>query len=114
MIHYRAVAQSDFGTLTGADQTLTTATPAPTVGTVAVAGVKVHGTTVAVKLTCSDAPCLLTLKLTAHGRHHRLVNIGATSVTLNPGQTETVPVSCIPYRGLFTRTRATDRASSAG
>lgn len=93
VIHYRAVAQSDFGTLTGADQTLTTATPAPTVGTLTVGGVQVHGKTVAVKLTCSHAPCQVTLKLTARGRHHRLVNAGATTVTLQPGTSQLVRVA---------------------
>ena len=88
-IHYRAVASSDFGTFTGADQTLTTGsnpTP-PAHGTVTVGHAKVNGSTVAVRVTCSGAPCKVTVKLTARNQHHKQVGVGSTSVTLAAGQT---------------------------
>ncbi len=94
-VHYRAVAQTDFGTFTGADQTLTTnptPPPPPANGTVTVGHAKVNGNTVAVRITCSGAPCKLTLKLTARGLHHKQVGVGSTSVTLAAGQTETVRI----------------------
>ena len=96
-IHYHAVASTDFGTFTGADQTLTTtptppappAPPAPPViGTVTVGHAKVHGTDVAVKLTCAGGSCRVTMKLTARGRYHSRVNVGSARVTLAAGQTE--------------------------
>jgi hypothetical protein len=92
-IHYRAVASTDFGTFTGADQTLTTTTPAPVVGVATVGHAKVHGKTVAVKITCSNAPCTVTLKLTAIGRHHHRVGVGSTTLTLAAGQTRIARVS---------------------
>jgi hypothetical protein len=94
-IHYRAVAQTDSGTFTGADQTLTTAPTPPTPpvnGTVTVRHAKADGKAVAVKITCANAPCNLTLRLTALGRHHRPVGIGSTSVALAVGQTKIVRV----------------------
>ena len=93
-IHYRAVASSDFGTFTGADQTLTTGsnpTP-PAHGTVTVGHAKVNGSTVAVKVTCSGAPCKLTVKLTARNQHHKQVGVGSTSVTLAAGQSTIVRI----------------------
>jgi hypothetical protein len=98
-VHYRGVASTDFGTFTGADQTLTTTpnpTPNPTppaIGTLTVGHAKVQGTTVSVKLTCAGGPCQVTLTLTARGRHHNQVGVGSTSVTLAAGQTEVVRVS---------------------
>ena len=96
VIHYRAVAQTDFGTLTGADQTLTTTQPAPPPppvnGTVTVGHAQVQGKTVAIRITCANAPCNVTIKLTAQGKHHRTVGVGSTRVTLAAGQTETVRV----------------------
>ncbi|HJS93602.1 MAG TPA: hypothetical protein VJ741_05020 [Solirubrobacteraceae bacterium] len=97
-VHYRAVASSDFGTFAGADQTLTTSSvtttpPPPAHGTVTVGHAKVNGKTVAVRITCGNAPCKVTLKLTAHGRHHRRVGVGSTTVTLNAGQTRIVRIS---------------------
>jgi hypothetical protein len=53
----------------------------------------VNGKTVAVRITCSGAPCQLTLKLTAQGRHHHQVGVGSTTVTLQPGQTRVVRIS---------------------
>jgi hypothetical protein len=95
-VHYRAVASSDFGTFAGADQTLTTGsvtTPPPAVGVVTVGHAKVSGKTVAVKVTCTNAPCKLTLKLTAQGRHHHRVGVGSKTVTLSAGQTRVVRIS---------------------
>jgi hypothetical protein len=98
-IHYRAVASTDFGTFTGADQTLTTTPtpppppPPPVIGTVTVGHAKAHGTNVAAKLTCAGGSCQVTLKLTARGRHHRQLSVGSASVTLAAGQTEVVRVS---------------------
>jgi uncharacterized membrane protein len=98
-IHYRAVASSDFGTFAGADQTLTTSpgsTPPPTIGTVHAGHAKVSGKAVAVKLTCTGAPgtqCPVTLKLTARGRHHKVVNAGTARVTLIAGQTRIARIS---------------------
>lgn len=95
VIHYRAVATSDFGTLAGADQTLTTTSPSPppyTVGTVTVGHAQVSGTTAAVKLTCTGAPCQLTLNLIAQGKHHKKVGVGSTSVTLSAGETRIVRI----------------------
>jgi hypothetical protein len=53
---------------------------------------KVNGNAVAVKITCSGAPCKLTLKLTARGLHHKQVGVGSTSVTLAAGQASIVRV----------------------
>jgi hypothetical protein len=98
-IHYRAVAQTDFGTFTGADQTLTTAStpptppPPPAIGTVSAGHAKVNGTNVSVKLSCAGGPCQVTLTLTARGRHHNQVGVGSTSVTLAAGQSEVVRVT---------------------
>jgi len=95
-IHYRAVAQTDFGTFTGVDQTLTTlrtVPPPPAIGRVTVGHAKPSGKAVAVKITCAGGPCRLSLKLTAHGRHNRLVVIASTSVTLAASQTRIVRIS---------------------
>jgi hypothetical protein len=92
VIHYRAVAQTDFGTFTGADQTLTTASD---IGTVMVGQARAIGTTVFVPVTCngaSGAQCQLTLVLTALGLHHNRVVVGTTSVTLAAGQSQTVQI----------------------
>jgi hypothetical protein len=91
-IHYRAVASTDFGTFTGADQTLTTSPTPPVDGTVTVGHAKVQGKAVAVRIACAGAPCKVTLKLTARGRHHHLVGVGSTSITLAAGQTTIVRV----------------------
>ncbi len=111
-VHYRAVATSDFGTFVGADQTLTTSpTPPapPTVGTATVGHAKVTGSTAAVRITCSGAPgaqCNLSLRMsvteTLRGHRliavaarvrHKVVSVGAASVTLSAGSTETVRIS---------------------
>jgi hypothetical protein len=91
-IHYRAVAQTDFGTFTGADQTVTTASD---IGTVTVGRATANGTTVSVPVTCngaSGAQCQLTLVLTARGLHHNRVVVGTTSVTLAAGQSQRVQI----------------------
>ena len=106
------MATSDFGTFVGADQTLTTSpTPPapPTVGTATVGHAKVTGSTAAVRITCSGAPgaqCNLSLRMTvtetlrghrliavAARVRHKLVSVGAASVTLSAGSTETVRIS---------------------
>ena len=92
VIHYRAVATSDFGTLTGGDQTLTTTTPSPTIGTVTVGHAQVSGTTAAVRVMCTGAPCQLTIELIAQGKHHKKVAVGSTSVTLSGGETRIVRI----------------------
>jgi hypothetical protein len=96
-IHYRALATSDFGTFAGADQTLTTTgvTPPPpvAVGVVFVGHARIRGTTAAIRVSCTGAPCELTLKLIARGLHHQRVTIGTAHVTLAPGSTETVRIS---------------------
>jgi hypothetical protein len=121
VIHYRAVATSDFGTLTGPDQTLTTAaapvptpTPTPTPspdGKVAVGHATVSGSTATLRISCtgdSVSTCRLTLQLTvietlaghrlvaesARVKHTRkTVSVGSASVTLAAGQSKTVKVS---------------------
>jgi hypothetical protein len=60
---------------------------------VTVGHAKVNGKTVAVRVTCSGAPCMVTLKLTAQGRHHHRVGVGSTTVTLSAGQTSIVRIS---------------------
>ncbi len=111
-IHYRAVAVSDFGTFTGADQTLVTAA-APAAPPVAVAAgrasvvhVSTSGALARARVRCSGqtgATCRLVLRLTVtetrHGskaaRHHsrRVVLVGRTSVVLAAGQSRTVTVA---------------------
>jgi hypothetical protein len=96
-VHYRAVASSDFGTFAGADQTLTTGSvtspPPPAHGTVSVGHAKLNGKAIAVRITCAGAPCRVTVKLTAQGRHHHRVGIGSTTVTLGAGETRVVRIS---------------------
>jgi hypothetical protein len=121
-IHYRAVAVSDFGTFPGADQTLTTNSPAPPPqpppppapgqGHTSVGHVHVSGTTARIPLSCTGATgakCQLLLRLTVteklrggkliavsarkHVRIHRKVLlVGSTAVTLSSGQTRTVKI----------------------
>jgi hypothetical protein len=108
-IHYRAVAQTDFGTVDGTDQTFTTASSPPPALAVAVlasgeATVK-HGVA-RVKVACHGASgelCHGTLKLTlrvrvttGHGRHrhHKVVTLtlGRARVRLSTGASGTVGV----------------------
>jgi hypothetical protein len=101
-IHYRAIAISDFGTVVGADQTLTTtaapaisappATSAPPAATAGAAGAAVgqvrvirrssSGSTAQVKVTCLGSPgaiCRLTARLSVIEtlRGHRLLAASA-------------------------------------
>ena len=107
------MATSDFGTFVGADQTLTTSpasTPPPAVGTATVGHAKVTGTTAAVRITCTGSAgcpvqrCRLRLSVTETLRgqrliavaarvRHKVVGVGAASVTLSAGSTETVRIS---------------------
>ena len=120
MIHYRAVAASDFGKFVGSDQTLTTAsTPPPPPpsrladGKASAGPAKVSGTTASVRVSCAGevgAKCKLTLKLTVTEtlKGHKLISvtsrrknkvtkklvvIGTASVTLGTGQTKTVRIT---------------------
>ena len=110
VIHYRAVAQSDFGTLSGADQTLVTTTPPPAIGVATVGHAQVGGRTVAVMVTCTGAPCPLTLQLTALGRHHHRVSVGGTAVTQSAGETRIVRVT---LNGIGTHLLATRHVLNA-
>jgi hypothetical protein len=77
-IHYRAIATGDFGTLAGADQTLTTTRP---VGTAKAGKPHVSGTSVTDRITCAgQASCAVTIKLTVKEtiKHHKLVAVSAS------------------------------------
>ncbi|MFZ1926135.1 MAG: hypothetical protein WAU42_08340 [Solirubrobacteraceae bacterium] len=99
-IHYRAVASSDFGTFFGADETLTTTTPATasttvppgvllrppgvTLGKATASNPTISGTTARVRVSCSglaSATCQVTLKLivTEKFKSHRLVAVTAAT-----------------------------------
>ena len=77
LIHYRAVASTDFGTVAGADRTFVTASPTPTPtpqpaphGHLSIGGGTLHLShgAVKVKLTCPAGPtCRGTVKLRAKG-----------------------------------------------
>jgi hypothetical protein len=78
------VAASDFGTLLGADQTLTTATPPPPPGPghTSVGKAKVSGTTASVRVSCTGAAgatCKLTFRMTVTEklRGHKIIAITA-------------------------------------
>jgi hypothetical protein len=113
-IHYRAVAVSDFGTFLGADQTLTTQSPAPPgPGHTSVGHARVSGTTARVPVSCTGttgSTCTLTLNLTVTekfkghrliavsarrqvGTHHKVVVVGSRHLTLIAGQSQAVLVS---------------------
>ena len=109
-IHYRAISTSDFGTQVGADQTLTTQSPAPPPPGKASAGhARVSGTTASIPITCTGATsCTVSLKLTVvetlHGHKlvavsarkgkvtHKTVVLGTASATVKPGHTQTVRI----------------------
>jgi hypothetical protein len=116
VVHYRAVAATDFGTLLGNDQTLTVASPPPpppgTTGTTAIKKVKVSGKKVTINASCAGTTgqsCQLTFTMTVvvkfRGRkiigvtaktakvHHKPYKVGSTRVTLQAGQSQTVTVS---------------------
>jgi hypothetical protein len=91
VIHYRAIAVTDFGTLVGADATLTTAAtppPSPTPGATPKPGraslghLTVSHRKVTVPVSCGGATsCQVSLRLTVHEtlRHHRIVAVSAAS-----------------------------------
>jgi hypothetical protein len=89
-IHYRAVANGDFGTQFGADQTLTTSSASVPAGTVvpgkaSVGRTRVSGTTAWVSITCrGDTSCVVSLKLTVREtlRKHRVVAVVARRIKL--------------------------------
>jgi hypothetical protein len=123
VIHYRAVAASDFGSVTGGDQTLTTASVPPAAkpitllpvtlanGSSSLSHPKISGTTASVRVSCkgpSGSKCRLLFKLTVTEtfKGHRLIAVsarsklkkktvvlGTASVTLNAGTSRTVRVA---------------------
>jgi hypothetical protein len=94
-IHYRAVAQTDFGTVTGGDRTFNTASPPPGIGSASIGKAKVSGKGVNAKASCkgaSGARCQLTFTLTTR-RHGKTVKIGSARLTLTAGHSHTERVS---------------------
>jgi hypothetical protein len=112
-IHYRAVATTDFGTLVGADQTLTTTTPPPpppTPGKATAGHPKVSGTAATVRITCKGGTsCRVALVLTVRetlkghkiiavsARHrakvtHKVVVVGTASATISAGKSKSVRI----------------------
>ena len=93
-VHYRAVAASDFGTLVGADRTLTTRVAAghTTVGHASVSGITAH-----VLVSCTGttgSTCALALNLTATEKlNRRRLIVGSARVTLTAGRSQTVRVT---------------------
>ena len=87
LVHYRAIAVTDFGTFVGADRTLTTKS-AVTVGKV-----KVRGTKVTVAVTCNGTTtCRLKLRLTTRiGK--RSVLVGSAKGKVKAGRTKHLSVS---------------------
>jgi hypothetical protein len=116
-IHYRDIATSDFGTLVGADQTLTTSSPPPPAlprpGKAKASNPKVSRTSVIDVITCTgQTSCRVTMKLTVRetlkghkivavaarrkGKPrltHKVVVLGASSATIRPGQRKRVQVN---------------------
>ena len=109
VVHYRAVATSDFGTLFGADETVTTSSPPPPLGhagSISVGHAKVKRSTATVPVSCKGAgSCPVSLELTAKEtlsrgriievsagkpggkRRHKLVKLGGASTTVGAGKT---------------------------
>ncbi len=115
-IHYRAIATSDFGTLLGADQTLTTTAlppPVPVPGKAKAGNPKVSRTTVTDLIACTgQTSCRVTMKLTVRetlkgqkivgvvASHkgkpkitHKVIVLGASSATIRAGQRKRVQVN---------------------
>jgi hypothetical protein len=112
-IHYRAIATSDFGTLTGADQTLKTSSPPPTPGKAKAGKPHVSGKVVTDRVTCTgQTSCHVTMKLTvketrkghkivaisAGQQHktkvtHKVVVLGKTAATIPAGQSKRLRIS---------------------
>ena len=115
VIHYRAVATSDFGTFVGQDQTLKTNAipPTPKPGHASFGHVSVSGTTASVRASCSGNSvdsCRLSYRLTvtetlrgrkviavgarAKPKRHKItVTVGTASTRLNAGQSKVVKIS---------------------
>ncbi len=119
MIHYRAVATSDFGTFAGPDQTFRTNAnppppPTPKPGHASFGHVSVSGTTASVRASCSGnsvdscrlsyrltvTETLLGKKIVAVGarakrpkRHKITVTVGRASTFLKAGQSKVVKIS---------------------
>jgi hypothetical protein len=114
-IHYRAIATGDFGTLTGADQTLKTSSPPPppTPGKAKAGKPHVSGRSVSELITCTgQSSCTVTMRLTVKERRnghkivavstshqhkpkvtHKVVVLGTTSATIPAGQSKRLRVS---------------------
>jgi len=113
VIHYRAVATSDFGTVFGADETVTTSPPPPPPpsGKISVGPAKVKGSAATVPVSCNGATsCQVSLGLTAKEtlsggriiavsagkpngkRRHKLVKLGGATATVAAGQTVRIEV----------------------
>jgi hypothetical protein len=116
LIHYRAVAVTDFGVFVGADRTVTIATPpkpTPKPGIASVGHITVKGGTATVAVKCGGATdCRVSLILTVHETlrghrivavsaaktkkpklKHRLVGVGSASATVRAGKTAKLKVS---------------------
>ncbi len=104
-IHYRAVAETDFGTVDGQDQTLqTAAASAPAVASIASGTAKVKNGVASVLVACQglsgercDGNLSLSIrvrKFVGHGHHrHRVtvtLNLGSAGVHLGTGEDEIV------------------------
>jgi hypothetical protein len=112
-IHYRAIATGDFGTLTGADQTLKTSSPPLTPGKAKAGKPHVSGRSVTDLITCTgQTSCKVTMRLTVkktlkghkivavsagHKRKpkvtHKVVVLGTTSATIPAGQSKRLRIS---------------------
>jgi hypothetical protein len=88
VVHYRAIAVTDFGTFVGADRTVKTAAGGLTFGKV-----KVKGTKATVAASCAAATtCKVKLQLTVKVGHHKVV-VGSASGKVKPGKTRHLSVS---------------------
>jgi hypothetical protein len=107
-IHYRAVAQTDFGTVDGQDQTLKTTTTAtrPPIASLAARTARVKHGAAAIEIVCSGgagqvctgrvAVSVRVHKLVRHGRHRRIIavtlKLGSAALRLPAGSLGTVQV----------------------
>jgi hypothetical protein len=93
-VHYRAVVASDFGTLVGADRTLTTRVAA---GHTTVGQATVSGITARMLVSCTGttgSTCAVALNLTATEKlNRRRLIVGSARVTLTAGRAQTVRVT---------------------
>jgi hypothetical protein len=131
-IHYRAVATSDFGALTGTDQTLKTGSPPPPPpapppipGTAKAGQPHLSGTSLTDLITCAgQSSCTVVLKLTVNEtrkdhkivristRHkpkpeitHKVEVVGAASATIPAGQSKRLRISLNPEGRALLKTR---------